>query len=185
MRAFIAINLPDPVRRDLWTATTELRSAYRDVRWVPTEAIHLTLKFLGEIAESMERDVIAAIESAVQGVKPFDLAVSGIGAFPSMTRPSVVWVGCDGGPHLELIQHGVERECAAVGFALDGRPFRPHLTLGRTKRGVSPDLKGFLQMASRLSVNGTALISSVELMRSVLGPEGASYTRRHSVALSS
>jgi len=184
MRLFIAVNFPDTLRQSLWEAAEPLRRGSFPIKWVAVDALHLTLKFLGDVAAEREPEVIAAMERAVQGTKPFALHLGGFGVFPSMSRPRVVWAGCDAPAALELLQHGVEHEMEPLGFPLEGRAFQPHLTLGRAERRARPgDFAKLAQRLGRLAFEGEALIASLDLMESRLAQSGAQYTRRHAVPL--
>ena len=184
MRLFVAINLPPGLRQRLWEAAEPLRAAGYPVRWVAEDGMHLTLKFLGEVAADREPVVQAAIGTAVQGAKQFTLPVGGFGAFPSVSRPRVLWAGCEPVPALELLQHRVEQEMERLGFPLEGRAFHPHLTLGRVQRDARP--AAFRDLEDRMNAmafTGEAVVGSVDLMESRLSRDGARYTRRHAAAL--
>lgn len=184
MRLFIAINLPLDLRQRLWEAAGPLRGAGYPVRWVAPDGLHLTLKFLGEVRPEREPDVVAAIGTAVQGAKPFVLPVSGFGAFPSLSRPRVVWVGCEPVPPLELLQHRVEQEMERLGFPLEGRAFHPHLTLGRAQREArAAAFRALERQVEALEFAAEARVESVDLMESRLSRDGARYTRRHAARL--
>jgi 2'-5' RNA ligase len=184
MRLFVAINLPEDLRSAVWEACHALRARSYPVRWVDAGAIHLTLKFLGDVEETREPVIVDAVRSAVQGTRPFPLSLDGFGAFPTPRRPRVVWVGCEAAPPLELLQDRVERNFAAVGFPVEGRAFHPHLTLGRARRDARPrDFTGIERELADLDFHGELVVSSVDLMQSVLAPQGARYTRRHAAAL--
>lgn len=184
VRLFVAVNLPDVLRRSLWTASEPLRAVGYPIRWVQLEGLHLTLKFLGEVTASREAEIIAALQSAVRGAKPFSLALDGLGAFPTAARPRVLWIGCEAAPPLELLQHRIERAFAEIGFPVEGRPFHPHLTVGRARRDARPrDFAELERTLAALEVHGDLLVSAVDLMESVLGRGGARYSRRHVVEL--
>jgi RNA 2',3'-cyclic 3'-phosphodiesterase len=184
MRLFAAINLPDTLRGSLWDAAEPLRRGKFPVRWVAPDALHLTLKFLGDVAAEREPEVILGLERAVQGTKPFALHLDGFGVFPSMSRPRVIWAGCDAPAPLELLQHGVEREMEPLGFPLEGRAFQPHLTLGRAERSARPgDFATLAPRLDALAFEGEAVIESLDLMESQLARSGARYTRRRAVPL--
>lgn len=181
MRLFLAINLPASVRRGIRAATAPLRDATHDrdaVKWVDDDHLHLTLKFLGEQPDASVGPLRAALEAAVAPHTTFTLDVGGLGAFPNLHMPRVVWMGVTPEPKLELLQHDVERACAALGYPLDARAFRPHITLGRTRDRVARDDARAIATAARaVRFKATALAHSVDLMQSELGPHGA----RHSV----
>ena len=184
MRLFIAVNLPDALRQELWEAAEPLRRGAFPVKWVAADALHLTLKFLGDVAPEREAELLAGMEQAAGGAKPFALHLAGFGVFPSISRPRVIWAGCDAPAPLELLQHGVERKMEGLGFAVEGRAFQPHLTLGRAEGRARPG--DFAKLAQRLDAadfSGDALIESLDLMESRLAPTGAHYTRRHAVPL--
>lgn len=184
MRLFVAINFPAELRQSLWRAAAPLRQAGLPVRWVEPEELHLTLKFLGEVAPAREGEVIAGLEAAVQGAKPFALPVGGFGAFPSASRPRVLWAGCEPLPALEWLQHRVEQEMERLGFPLEGRAFHPHLTLGRARRDARPaDFRDLEDRLQALAFAAEAPVESVDLMQSHLRPSGAHYTMRHAAAL--
>lgn len=183
MRLFVAVNLPPPLRDAIHAAAAPLRAGGLAIRWVDPDGIHLTLKFLGEVADGRLAELIAALERACQGARPFPLEVNGFGAFPTPARARVVWVGCEAAPPLELIQHGVERAFADLGFPVEGRPFRPHLTLGRAKADTRGGVRGLDDGLAELRFADTFTVASVDLMESTLTPRGARYTVRHAVTL--
>jgi len=186
VRLFVAVNLPDGVRQGIWTATARLREAGFPVRWVEEPALHLTLKFLGEVDDGRRDEIVAAVERGAGGARPFLLTISGFGAFPSVERPRAIWVGCEGVPPFELLQHHLEREMERCGFPVEGRPFRPHLTLGRARKDVAPArFRGLKSVLGDLSFEAETLVQSVELMESRLEPGGAAYRPVHSVAFES
>ena len=90
----------------------------------------------------------------------------------------MVWAGCEPVPALELLQHALEHGLERLGFPIEGRPFRPHLTLGRTKREVRR-IDGFAEAMDGLVFQDEFVVRSIDLMESVLTPTGARYTRRH------
>lgn len=186
MRLFIAINLPSDVRRGIWDAAEPLRSAAYPVKWVDADGIHLTLKFLGEVEDAREAEIMAGMRAAAGGARQFRIPISGFGAFPTNSNPRVFWVGCEGVPPLEILQHRVEQEMEQLGFPLEGRAFRPHVTLGRAAREArAADFTGAAEMLANLAFDGDALVESVDLMKSQLTPRGARYQRRHAAQLPS
>ncbi len=128
--------------------------------------------------------MVTAIERAVVGAGKFLLPIGGFGAFPNARRPRVIWIGCDPVPALELVQHRLEAEMDAIGFPLEGKPFRPHITVGRVKQGARPrDMKGIDLLLEQLDFRSEAEVQSVDLMESELHPSGARYTVRRAVPL--
>jgi 2'-5' RNA ligase len=183
VRLFVAINLPDAMRQDILRVVEPLRRLGLPVKWVDATGIHLTLKFLGEVSAPRVGELSAAVARAAGRARAFTLPVGGFGAFPSEAHARVVWVGCEAVPALELLQHDVEREFAALGFPLEGRPFRPHLTLGRANRQARGGVPHLTEPLARLVYHGEVVVRSVELMESRLAPTGAHYTACHSAPL--
>ncbi|HXF96252.1 MAG TPA: RNA 2',3'-cyclic phosphodiesterase [Gemmatimonadales bacterium] len=188
MRLFVALNLPDPVREALWRAAEPLRALDLPVRWVRPESLHVTLKFLGDVGEEREPELVAALRRAAgQGgeSRPLTLTLREFGAFPDLGAPRVLWVGIAAEPALELLQHRVEREFAPLGFPPEGRPFRPHLTLGRAERDArARDFRRLAPAVERLRFEETVTIETLDLMQSTLRPDGAVYHPRHRERLS-
>jgi 2'-5' RNA ligase len=125
----------------------------------------LTLKFLGQTDRARPDEIQSALHAAAGDTRPFPLPVGGFGAFPSVERPRVIWVGCEGVPPLELLQHRLEVEMEKLGFEIEGRPFHPHVTLGRTHREVRPSRLGSLgRVLESVTYRGEAWVASIELM---------------------
>lgn len=177
MRLFLAINLPDDVRRRAYEAAAPLRAASPAVSWVAERNLHLTLKFLGEVPDGGDDGIVRGMQEVVGRHAGITLSIGGFGAFPNMRRPRVVWLGIAGDPRLELLHHDVEVACAALGFAVEGRPFRPHVTLGRVKGAMSADEARALAAAARSArFRASSAVESVDVMRSELSPGGSRYT---------
>ncbi|GAI25354.1 unnamed protein product, partial [marine sediment metagenome] len=110
------------------------------VKWVDPYSIHLTLKFLGNIAVDRTGEVAKAMKEAVQGISPFHLEVKDLGVFPNLRRVQVAWVGISGEvDKLSQLQKYIESTLAPLGFAPESRPFTPHLTLARLRDRASLD----------------------------------------------
>lgn len=187
MRLFLAINLPAPVRRDIRAATAPMRDATQQrhtVKWLDDDHLHLTLKFLGEQPDDAVDALRDALNAAVTPHAAFTFDVGGLGAFPNLHAPRVVWIGVSHDPKLELLQHDVERACESLGYPLDARAFRPHITLGRTRERVVPDdAHAIATAARRVRFAATAPAQTVDVMRSELGPRGAHHTVLASIPL--
>ena len=182
---FVALNLPDEVRRALWAAAAPVRELDLPLKWVRPEGIHVTLKFLGEVSERREPELRSALGRAAAGSHALPLAIDGFGAFPGFARPRVIWAGLEPDPALEALQHRVEREFQPLGFAPEQRPFRPHLTLGRAARDARPKpCKGLEETLTGLQHHETTIVAAVDLMQSVLQSGGAVYQLRHRERLS-
>jgi RNA 2',3'-cyclic 3'-phosphodiesterase len=185
MRLFLALNVPEATRQAMHDAAAPLREAAPgEVGWTAAERVHLTLKFLGEQPDDTPERLAAALAGPLARHRPVELELRGVGAFPAMRRPRVVWVGVRPEPRLELLHHDVEVACEALGFEVEGRPFRPHLTLGRARPGAAADLGRRLATAARLvQLRETALVDTVDVMRSEPAAGGSRYTVLHQVRL--
>ncbi|UCF20594.1 MAG: RNA 2',3'-cyclic phosphodiesterase [Gemmatimonadota bacterium] len=180
MRVFVAINPSTEERVRLNEASRSLREAGFPVRWVPPENVHLTLKFLGEVPEGGRAELVAAVDRAVAGVAAFRLRVQGVGAFPTLRRPNVVWVGIESSAPLKGLQSRLEDELWALGFPKETRAFHPHFTVGRSRRGVSAkEFDGLDSLARQIEYEDVFLVAAVEVMRSRLLPGGAVYDVIH------
>ena len=176
MRLFLALNIEPDVRRRCHAATQPLRAAGPDVRWVDESKLHLTLKFLGEQPESLVAPLSAALDTAAGQSRELDLQFGAIGAFPNFRRPRVVWLGVAPDPKLELLHHDVEVTCETLGLSVEGKPFRPHVTLGRVEKD---DGRALREAARGLRVREFSTVNSVDLMLSA----GGQYRVLHAAAL--
>jgi len=177
IRAFLAIELPDSLRPGLAQVMGELKKSQADVRWVAVGNIHLTLKFFGNVPDEEIGALALAARQAATEAAPFQLQVTGAGAFPSPQAPRVVWVGL-GGDVLPLTQlyYRLEKGFAALGYLPEGRAFNPHLTLGRVKSPANRDkLAGMLAKLPPLDWPPFT-VKELILFQSVLSPQGSKYT---------
>ncbi len=180
-RAFISADLPSlPAVEGL---AHELRSVGRDLKVVSADHLHLTLKFLGETEEGLVPEIVAAMREASAGVTPFTVSVRGTGAFPSLARPSVLWVGLEGAEPLARMARRLDDDVAALGFERERRPWSPHITLARVRgsRGLD-QAKAILQAHAHDSF-AEARIEEIRLKKSVLQPQGPEYTTVDAVRL--
>lgn len=178
MRLFVAVNLDPAERERLRGATALLREAGLPVRWAAPETLHLTMKFLGEVDEAGVAEIGRAVERAASGVAPFEARLGGVGAFPSVERPRVAWVGVEKRPELMRLQRELERELAPLGYAPEDRPFTPHVTLGRAARDARPrDMEPLAGLAAAVEYESSLEVRTLDLMRSHTGPRGARYER--------
>jgi 2'-5' RNA ligase len=179
VRAFVAVPLPDELKEQLVVVQRQIaRQCGRVARWLPPEAMHITLEFLGDVPRWVLADLPDAIEEAVDGFRSFDLSTAGIGAFPSWRNPKVVWIGLEGETRgLENLRKRITNELRTFSFANDPRPFKPHLTLGRVRNGIDPAmLKKLQSFAPGYRVDPQQFtINRVALFRSLLSPEGATH----------
>ncbi|MHB0948311.1 MAG: RNA 2',3'-cyclic phosphodiesterase [Gemmatimonadaceae bacterium] len=173
MRLFVAINLPDEVRRAAFDAGAPLRELVPRASWVPEARLHLTAKFLGERPDADVAPLAETLLAVAAGHRAMTLRVAGASAFPNLRRPRVVWLGVEPDPRLELLHHDVEEALAGLGVELEGKPFRPHLTLGRFREPPAPDqLRAFAKAARGVRFERESLVESLDLMQSVIGGAG-------------
>lgn len=175
VRLFIALNLPGEVRDALHAGAAPLREAVPcGIGWVKPEGLHLTLKFLGDVEEARVPAIVEAVRTVAAAHPVPRLVVQGVGAFPSLARPRVVWAGVEATPRLELLQHDAEGTLARLGFEVEGRPFRPHVTLGRVRAGGDAAATRPLAMAAAACVVAADVpVPTLDLMHSTLMPGGA------------
>lgn len=188
VRAFVAIELPGSVKSALSQLQDNLkRSEHASVKWVDTGSIHLTLKFLGNIATETIPELTKVLSEAARGITPFHLELGEMGVFPNLRAPRVVWVGLRGETAtLSVLQENIESALIPLGFPPENRAFSPHLTLGRVREKASPGERRSLGQAvasSKVASMEPFPVDSLSLMRSTLTREGAVYSRLYSVAL--
>jgi 2'-5' RNA ligase len=190
IRSFVAILLPDAVREAVAAATERLRPLCGAVAWVPPQNLHVTLQFLGGQSEEGLAAAEAALDAAAAWSAPIDVALHGIGAFPGLERPRILWIGmAQGALEVRALQARVADALAERGFPREERAWHPHLTIGRVfderrwRREAGPPLRTALAQLATTAF-GTLRIADVALMRSDLSPAGARYTVRRLAALS-
>ena len=178
-RLFIAVELPDDVRRLLGSVVRELAATGADVKWSRPESMHLTLKFLGDTAEEEVANLARVLDAAAAAGRPHAATLGGLGAFPDLRRPRVLWIGLDE-PSGELValQKRIE-EATRYLAEPDPRGFEGHLTLGRVRssrrgRELSEMMQGY-RLESKLAIP----VREIVLIRSVLGRDGPTYTPLH------
>jgi RNA 2',3'-cyclic 3'-phosphodiesterase len=173
MRTFVALNLPAAERQQLHDALLPFHERQLPVGWTRPDAMHLTLKFIGEI----EGGEVAPLETVLRDIAgrhgPVDLRIGGLAAFPSLRRANVLWVGIAEDSALMALQADVELALSRLGYPREQRPFRPHLTVARVRGGArAPDIERFV---SGFEYSSSVRVHSLDLMRSHLGGEGARY----------
>lgn len=177
MRAFIALNLPKKERQRVHRAARLLREEDMPVRWVDPDNLHITLKFLGEVRPERVGAVEETLARVAQGTPPFPLTLAGFGAFPTIRRPRVIWLGVDATPELRCLKQDLEWALADCGFEAETRAFHPHLTLGRADpRDGAGAFRGLDEVVAGLEFHAEVRMHSVDLMRSHLSRAGARYS---------
>ncbi len=189
IRTFIALPLSAEITRQLGEIQSVLsrRCPHQSVRWVDPQRIHLTLFFLGDIVPELRPQVEEALGVVARNVGPFTFEVAGLGAFPRMSRPRVLWVGIEEPTQrLALLHQAVNDAMEAVGFERETRPYSPHLTLGRVRRGASGrDVQQVGEIAQEIEVGylGEVTVSEMIFFRSILKSTGAEYIPLKTFAL--
>jgi 2'-5' RNA ligase len=184
LRSFLAIELPGTILKKIGGVQEDLKSSNADVRWVSSERIHLTLKFFGNINESRIEPIVKSIEGLIQTTSPFPLRVTGIGAFPHLKNPRVIWIGLlDEKEVLISFQKRMEAELEKIEFEPEDRPFQAHLTLGRVKSSRGKDELVARIERYREEEFGDFRVEKVTLFRSDLRPTGPIYTPLREIRL--
>jgi RNA 2',3'-cyclic 3'-phosphodiesterase len=189
IRAFVAVVPGDAVREAVTAVVDRLRPLGRSVAWVPAANLHVTLQFLGNQPEERLAAATEALHAAAAVTAPFEVTLHGIGAFPGLERPRILWVGLAlGALEVRALQERVAVALAREGFPREDRAWHPHLTIGRVyderrwRQEAGPALRQALAQAATTGF-GTARVAEVALMQSDLSPRGARYTVRRAVAL--
>jgi RNA 2',3'-cyclic 3'-phosphodiesterase len=177
IRAFIAIELPPEVKTFLGDMTSFLKKHGGDVKWVRSEGIHLTLKFLGNVPTELIEEIERAAQPVFSAQLVIGVDIKGLGAFPTLKRPRVIWAGCrDSKDRFPPLVAQIEDVLQPLGFAKEKRDFNPHLTLGRVRSNDRiADLVAAVK--EKIDVTGPSFVADhAVLFESVLSPSGAQYS---------
>jgi 2'-5' RNA ligase len=177
MRAFIAIKVAGEIRRRIIEIQNELKDINADIRWVKSENIHITLKFLGEVEDNRIIEVCRIVEDAVKTTGTFELSVETSGVFPGQGLPVVIWIGVsEGMEFLVKLYHSLEESLYRAGFEKEKRNFSAHLTIGRISS--ARNIKNLLQKLETFKNVGLGRMAAeaVYILRSDLTPEGPVYS---------
>ena len=175
IRAFVALRMSAEVESEIVGFVDPLRELHSGVRWVRSQNLHLTLRFLGD---AVDRNLLLPLDHTLNQItgqtSPFMLRVRGTGAFPNFDRPRIIWIGLVSEQLTRLAQQ-IEDAAVQAGFVPEGRPYTPHLTIGRVR-----DLHGWQRIRHVLCESpnqdfGAVLISELILYRSILGGKAAQY----------
>ncbi|WP_213951209.1 MULTISPECIES: RNA 2',3'-cyclic phosphodiesterase [Tepidanaerobacter] len=181
MRCFISIEIESSIKKAIGDFIEEnnLRKNLQQIRWVNPENLHITLAFLGEVAVERIPDVKKIVAEGTLNHHPFTIKLEGLGCFPDIRRPRVVWIGIKDEPELLSVREDINKGLDAAGIFYDKKPFLPHLTIGRVK---SP-IKIQPEFINKLNFTASFPVQEIFLMESNLSPKGASYTVLFSSAL--
>lgn len=189
-RSFIAVEIPTGIHRAIAHITQELQKELSRsmVRWVESENIHLTLKFLGDVPPGDLENLAGLLKAELAAHEPFTMSVKGLGAFPNQHRPRIIWVGLEAPVGLAKLQKAVETTAARLEFPAEERPFSPHLTIGRVNQHVSQsDLAriGPVLESTHFGSLGDVNVQAVRIFKSDLRPTGAVYTPMYALPMKS
>lgn len=177
MRLFVAVNFPEAERARLGSVLEDLAQTRLPIRWVTPDSLHITLKFLGEVADAQVEGIVPALGRVARSVPSFDVALGGFGAFPTLQRPRILWLGVQAPDQLRDLQERVEDEFTPLGFPREERPFHAHVTLGRLKNAAEVDSAQLDRILSTVGYRSAVEVGSIDLMRSHTGAGGARYER--------
>lgn len=175
MRFFVALEIPTAVRENLATLLASLRAISKEPRWVRPENLHITLKFLGEVAEGK----LGAIRSALSEIRSnqeISLEFRGLGFFPNEKHPRVFWAGMEASSNLKILAADIDGAMQKQGIPCEKREFSPHLTLARIERPRLPEALSAAIAANMHREFGPLKTSKFHLIQSKLKPSGAEYT---------
>lgn len=176
MRLFIGLNLPKKERERIHRGARTLRDEEIPVRWIDLENYHVTLKFLGDVHPDRIPTVETAMSRVAETTKVFSTQLSGFGAFPTIRRPRVIWLGVDPNPELRCLKQDLEWGLGDAGFEAETRAFHPHITIGRADERGAGAFRGLDERMAALDFTGELKVRSIDLMRSHLSKNGAHYS---------
>jgi 2'-5' RNA ligase len=175
MRSFIAIDLEPGLKREIQDLILKLTKTGADVRWIQTQGMHLTLKFLGEVGTDAMPAVETVLNVAASSHPAFPLSLHGTGIFPGPKSPRVLWVGVKEEPALMGLQEDIDQGLEMEGYPREARAFHPHLTLGRVKSPARIK-EALLELEKYQDASfGEMTVRKVALFESILKPQGAEY----------
>lgn len=186
IRTFIAIQIPESIKNEIFLIQAKLRAAGKGISWTKADNIHLTLKFLGPTDDTLIDSIRDKISASIAGKKPFKIQVNGLGAFPTLKRPRIIWIGANAeSDHLREISRNLNENLESLGFESEKRKFTAHLTIGRVKdaRKISPILERMNDLTNFDA--GEFMVEKIELIKSDLHPSGAIYTPLRKIMLDS
>ncbi|HTY45327.1 MAG TPA: RNA 2',3'-cyclic phosphodiesterase [Patescibacteria group bacterium] len=176
MRTFIAVSLPQGIKQQLGLLQEQLKRSAADVKWVQPHNIHVTLKFLGEIEEQKLGQITAMLQDTVKDKACFTASMSGLGAFPRMTAPRVIWSGINKGKEdLIRIAKELEEKSGILGVPPEDRPFTCHLTLGRVRSSANLHRLVKILTETAQQPDQEFPVTKLTLFKSTLAPTGPVY----------
>jgi RNA 2',3'-cyclic 3'-phosphodiesterase len=174
-RIFAAWVPPRDLADDVFHACAPLRLAAPALRWVPAPRLQCTMRVFGEVSDDVAAALPTALADATRLFDPMSVTVRGLGATPTWRRAQVVWAGVVADPKFELLHHEIEQRVVALGLEVEGRIFRPHVTLARIPAGTSA--AAIREAARGVRVRASGMVTAVTIMARVRVPGG----HRHEV----
>jgi 2'-5' RNA ligase len=183
LRCFIALDISEPIRRDVSEIIDRLKKHDADVKWVPVNNIHLTVKFLGNTPDDVLSKIRDCLFSVVLSYNPFYIRIYATGVFPNRRYPKVIWIGVGDSEILKNLHIDIENAMGSLGFKKETRIFNPHLTIGRVR-----SRRGILNLVDELDSYqgkefGNIHVKTIKLMKSELNPQGAKYSCLYEIPL--
>lgn len=177
IRTFIAIDVPEKIKDEIFEIEKELiKSAGEGIKWEGKEKFHITLKFLGDVNEEAINSIHQVLNESLNGFGKFSVVYKGIGAFPDLKNPRVIWIGCEDptGKLFEL-QKIVEEKMSELGFEREDKEYHPHITLGRVKK--AKNISNLIKKIESINFEArTGEVEEVLIMKSDLKPSGSVYS---------
>jgi RNA 2',3'-cyclic 3'-phosphodiesterase len=188
LRTFIAVEIPSQMQEAIQKEAGRFRKIIGSslVRWVPVQNVHLTLKFLGDVSPANVDVLTRMLRAEADSCTSFDIHRGGLGSFPSLKLPRVIYIGIQAPAGLEALYHGIQSAAARLGYESESRGFSPHLTIGRVMQNITSSGQQRIRRALeeiKIDSLGTARVDSVHLYKSDLKPSGSVYTRLYSAPL--
>ena len=183
IRTFIAIKLPTEVKQVARQIQNQLGESIEGIKWVKHENLHLSVKFLGNVEENRINDIATAVKNAVKESSVMNLKTGHLGVFPNEKSPRILWLGLEGDvPDFIRMSKNCESELAKLGYEIDARENKPHITIGRIRS--TKKQKGVINILKDIPIESILFrVDALKLMRSELNRNGAVYTNLQSVKL--
>lgn len=181
MRVFFAIPLSDPLRESIYSESGLIKKSllHDPIKWVPKNNLHITLKFLGDVTPTICEKYCDHLSEVIEKSTAYELTLSGIGVFPNLTKPRIVWVGCNLPNSLLNLFRTIENVGLQLGFLPENRPFSAHITIGRLRydfpAGDKSEFESGVKRRSKLFF-GTLHVDHFCLFKSELNPTGPVYS---------
>ena len=174
IRSFLAIDLAEDLKPEIADVQKEFKKIGANIKYVPSQNMHFTLKFFGNIDENMVEEISEAVEKVVKNYSSFDLSIGGCGSFPNQNTIKVLWIGIDRNSTIADLQKDLDREFKKLGFKKE-RNYISHLTIGRPRNGKNKNqIKDTINSLKDLKI-GTMTVSKISLKKSTLTPQGPIY----------